>query len=453
MQWETQNLTDRYGKYARIEKHEIPVVDVKMSTDSTLLQALLSTHRYVYVENDAGNLYGIISRNDYRDKFHSNNHINTHYCFVKDDSNISETAALLTKEKHVNEFPVLSDDGQLLYVLRKKKNIILTFDFDWTLCYTEDINNFFSKYSHIYYISLTTKISNLIDRISSSFDIDRIDDLSICQEDDLVICEGYLGNNKCSWCSIDEIYLTILSVSAVRRLSANGIKYYFFQCPEHHKLRPENRVYLTTNINTWSKEDLAPIYEDDVKDMQYLLNRDNKNISFGEINGRYLPLDATSETYNVRNNERVTVAQPQNYRHTIWVIGTCIVRGFSVCDENTIPSILQSKLNDNGYKDYIVRNLGTGGDLNLYSDIRDFVNILRTDVSEGDLVLHLGHNCWELMNSKVNFDEYYELSWLFNRKHNRRCFLNGCAHLTPYANRKATDYIYEIIQKELIKSY
>ena len=112
----------------------------------------------------------------------------------------------------------------------------------------------------------------------------------------------------------------------------------------------------------------------------------------------------------------------------------------------TIPSILQEKLIKNSYK-YIVRNLGTGGGLNIYSDIRDFVNILKSDLKAGDVVLHLGYNCWE--KSKAEFENYFELSELFNRKHSQRCFLNDAPHLTPYSNRVVTDYIFENIKDKL----
>ena len=48
--------------------------------------------------------------------------------------------------------------------------------------------------------------------------------------------------------------------------------------------------------------------------------------------------------------------------------------------------------------------MGTGGGLNIYSDIRDFVNILKSDLKAGDVVLHLGYNCWE--KSKAEFENY-----------------------------------------------
>lgn len=40
----------------------------------------------------------------------------------------------------------------------------------------------------------------------------------------------------------------------------------------------------------------------------------------------------------------MTFYQPDSYDHTIFVIGTCIARGFGVSDRMTIPSILQEKL-------------------------------------------------------------------------------------------------------------
>lgn len=183
--------------------------------------------------------------------------------------------------------------------------------------------------------------------------------------------------------------------------------------------------------------------------MEYWTSGVYAKVSFCESNGRYLPVNVSSGTYNVVDNQRLTIGQPDHYDHTIYVIGTCIARGYGVSDEWTIPSILQKKLSHEGYDKYIVRNFGTRGGLNAYSDIRDFVNISRIDIRAGDIVIHLGYNCWELEKSKVEFEEYYELSWLFNRKYERRCFINAAPHLTAYANEVVAEYIYGNIKKEL----
>lgn len=50
----------------------------------------------------------------------------------------------------------------------------------------------------------------------------------------------------------------------------------------------------------------------------------------------------------------------------------------------------------------------------------------------------------------MNFDNYYELSWIFNRRHKMRCFINASSHLTPYANEVVCEYIFDEILKKNI---
>ena len=452
MNLDIQNQTTQqnlYDKYEIIHRNKVPIINSISSTNVSILECLLSDYQYIYVEDNNLCLEGIISRSDYLDKFEFNNHINSNFLYIQDNQDVLFAADKLITENNIKEIPVINTSKNLLYIIRKRENIILNFDFDWSLCDSILIKQFFSKYNNIFYLTTTNKINGLIDNTSDYLKITKINDFSVCQDNDLLICSKYIGTKKVTTYTINYIYLTLLSMSAVNRLSLKGAKYFFFQSPINKKLRKENKIYLTRNTDVWTNEDLTLVYGDDTKSMAYWLQHDNKKIDFGEFNGRYLLLDTQSETYNVKDNQRVTCYQPQHYTHTIWVIGTCIVRGYGTSDEMTIPSILQYKLNTEGYGHYIVRNLGTGGGLNNYADIRDFVNILRSDVKEGDIIIHIGYNCWELKDSKLNFDEYYELSWLYNRKHTQRCFLNGAPHLTPYANKIASEYIYSNIIKDL----
>ena len=440
---------DKNDQVEIINRRELPIINLNTSFDIKLLEKLLSSCRYVYVESDDKSLIGIIGRDDLRYKYGQEDHINRNFIFLNEDINTISEAHKLIGEKKSREVPVLNSSNQLLYAIGKRKNIINRFDFDWSLCDVDYVKDFFSKYENVYYFTYTNKIKGLVNKVFDFQEIKRIEDEVECRNKDLIICDSLFDNKGFTRHSINQIYLTILSRSIVRSLLLKRVKYYYFQSPIDYKIRKENKIYLNKKIDNWTEEDLKPIYLDDEKDMEHWLLQDYKNIKFGEIDGRYLPLDAKSKTYNVRNNQRVTFYQPQYYKNTIWVIGTCIVRGFGVSDEMTIPSILQNKLNCSGYNQYIVRNLGTGGGLIDYSDIRDFVNIARTSVSKGDIVIHIGYNCWEMEGTKMDFEEYYELSWLFNRKHLQRCFFNDAPHLTPYANRVVVDYIFKNIEKDL----
>lgn len=436
------------AQFDRIERNEIASININESSNDALLKKLFCYSRYIYVEN-ATRLVGIISVGDFRSKFAMGNHVNTTFHSIPDGNNVIDAASEIYDTMGIKEIPVVNAKTELLYVLKKKENIINSFDFDWSLCDVQCIQDFFKDADNIYYFFEDNKIRGLRIFSASFLRIEKIDNINVCNVGDILIHNGYSEFDIRSF-HIDEIYLSILSRSAVKRLASKGIQYYFFQTPVAWKLRKENKIFYKGKLSSQMNEkDLSPMYQDDVRGMRYWLSGDYNQVEFCESEGRYLPTNISSETYNVSDNQRLTVCQPKSYEHTIYVVGTCIVRGYGVSDELTIPSILQKILINENQSKYIIRNLGTGGGLNLYSDIRDFINILRTNLAKDDMVIHLGYNCWELAKSKVEFDDYYELSWLFNKRHEKRCFLNGSAHLTAYANRIIAEYIFNNICSDL----
>lgn len=163
--------------------------------------------------------------------------------------------------------------------------------------------------------------------------------------------------------------------------------------------------------------------------------------------------NCTSETYNVKDNHRIVIGNPRSWEKTIYIFGTCIVRGYAAEDKHTIPSLLQGILHDNGIKDIRIVNFGGGGGLDNYSDIRDFMNILSTDMKKNDIVIHIGYNVWDVHDRFIKylqFEKKYELSQLFNKDHEYRCFIDIPVHLTPYANTVVAEYIWEQLKHDVI---
>jgi hypothetical protein len=146
---------------------------------------------------------------------------------------------------------------------------------------------------------------------------------------------------------------------------------------------------------------------------------------------------------------RYTPNTPEVFDRTIWIFGPCIVGGYGVYDAKTIPSILQKLLANNKIENVRVVNFGGCG-LNDFSDIKDFINMLLTDINKNDIIIHMGHDVWGKPLSKVRFEHYHELSWLLNRRHAQRIFVNLYLHLTPYGNEVIAKYIFDVLIGERI---
>lgn len=441
------------AKFENIEISKIAYICYEDAFDLERLISLFCEHTYIYVYDSNDRLYSIITIGDFKKYSRASEYMNRNFLYVTEGDNLNRDIDRIVQEKNIKEIPVLNIEGKLLYIKRKIKNIIYSFNFDWTLCSNKIINQFFNGYKRICYFNKSEKVKGLQKLISSStIKMEQINSINDCKPEDVFIIHNEYLSGGIKAYNINEIYLNILSKTVVQNLLMHEVNYFFFQTPLDNKFKQENRIYYQQDLESLSADtaELINCFGDCTEDIKYITQHGYSKIDFCEVGGRYLLKDAHSDTYNVHNNQRVTLNQPIEYRHTIYVFGTCIARGYGVSDGSTISSLLQMQLNRNGFTKYRVVNYGTGGGLNTYSDIRDFVNICKTDIKEKDIVIHLGYNCWELDESNVKFDNYYELSELFNQKHEKRCFIDAAPHLTPYANGIVSEYIFSKIKNNLL---
>lgn len=64
--------------------------------------------------------------------------------------------------------------------------------------------------------------------------------------------------------------------------------------------------------------------------------------------------DTETELIRIKNGERLTVNQPEQYSRCIYLYGPCVVTGYYVSDQYTISSWLQSELNQTGFSFKVV---------------------------------------------------------------------------------------------------
>lgn len=283
MDKENNLLIDCYKYYDIVERNKISIITYDQIMHAELIMTLLCDCSYVYVETENHHLEGIISRGDFKNLFTVGKHLKTTFISLCLEADIEQLADKIYREKYIREIPVLNNEGELLYVIRRKKHIMCSFDFDWKLCEDLYIQNFFASAQNIYYLTDSQKIRGLKDKAFPFLEIKKIDNISKVTENDILICDWKDINNRIKSYSIDEVYLTTIAMSAMKYFLSKGIQYYFFQSPIDKKLRKEHMIYLKTEEDAWKEKDLLPFYKNYVKEMEYWLSKDYKNVNYTEI--------------------------------------------------------------------------------------------------------------------------------------------------------------------------
>ncbi len=133
---------------------------------------------------------------------------------------------------------------------------------------------------------------------------------------------------------------------------------------------------------------------------------------------RKILLDFESEHQHIINGRRLTLGNPLQYHNNIYIHGACTWRGTGVEDKDTIPSILQSHINELMPNQYRVLNSAIGRGSTIYDDIQF---IREQQYIPGDIVIIGSHGLiWDLDSEFFRSIgiEYVETSSLFHRPHN-----------------------------------
>jgi lysophospholipase L1-like esterase len=97
----------------------------------------------------------------------------------------------------------------------------------------------------------------------------------------------------------------------------------------------------------------------------------------------YISTDFDSEMFNVSGGFRETTSQPEDFQAEIFIFGGSTVFSIETPDAYTIPSFLQSMLNEAGMGHYRVVSRGIPGG---YSE-EELAALLETDIQPGDIVI------------------------------------------------------------------
>lgn len=181
-------------------------------------------------------------------------------------------------------------------------------------------------------------------------------------------------------------------ISFLKELQSRGVFVLTFDIVENNdhflstlcrRIGKRNREYgVDSNL---LPEELKEIFFDELYSEAYRSQTFPLPMSFHARSGIPYWSDTETEFLHVRNGERLTADQPEEYARCIYFYGPCVVTGIYVPDRYTIPSLLQSELNQAGLSCKVVNRGFLGERWRLSADRVQASSFRRGDV----VVMHL----------------------------------------------------------------
>ena len=236
----------------------------------------------------------------------------------------------------------------------------------------------------------------------------------------------------------------------VNTFENEGISFFFFQTPvaerikslsDKQKKRVSEWTFDFNHISDLDLKRIKEIYSNDVN-IDYLRQVYDGARVYSLDGVKYLA-DFTSRYVNIVNGKRVTVDQPEDYNRNIYVFGQCTARGTGVEDKDTIPSVIQSCINEANLR-VRVENDAVGCGSDLYDDMK---HMQATEYISGDIVV-LCSNLEivpEWYFEKCGMSKYcFDTSKLFERADNYdEWFTDSTFHTNRVGNKIIGEYIYK----------
>lgn len=472
-----------------IEKEKLFIIDEsKINADESSVYNLIANHFFnndsnVYIINNDKLKFVVSYENFFNNKFDLQRMFIKDFVFINEDDN-DQIIEQKFKNTNFNYLPVIDNNNHLLYELKLNKNSdeLRITKSRWDILYKDNdkVAIVLNKYTfkEIYVMgTLKSKLYNYI-IINTNFKCFKLDSnrnnfISTIKKDNVLIIDTdninldykkwiydiqkYNTNISCGkFMSIKELcdYSELINFKNLYNNSNFNCCIFEFQTPETLKKLSFNeklRISFDKHYRYYySNLDDSEIY----KIVKKVLGKDftpefikSRNEMTGSVlkNGVCYLADSNNEYCKVVNGLRYTANKNGFYKNKINVFGACIVYGAVVNDEDTIPSLLQKKINNYKYN-YEVNNYGARA-IDFYENIRtaDSLNIYKNDVfifvvspDERKELEKIGINgiykFSDVLNSKTTFHDY---------------FMGEPVHCNSKANKVITEYIFDNIKNML----
>ena len=473
----------------KIEKEKLFIIDEsKINADESYVYNLIVNHFFnndsnIYVTNNKKLKFFVTYESFLNNKFDLQKMFIKDFVFINKDDN-NQIIEQKFKNTNFNYLPVLDNDNNLLYELKLNKNsdeLWITKN-RWNILYKDNNNVAMTlnkyKFKEIYVMgNLKSLLYNYI-IINTGFkcfklDSNRNDFISIINKNDtLIIDTDNINLDYKKWIYDLQKYNTNISYGkfiSIKELCdyselINFKKFYNnpnFNCYIFEFQTPETLNNLSFNEKLrisfdkhyryyYSNLDNPEIYKIVKKVLGKNFTADfitSRSEMTGSIlkNGVCYLADSNNEYCKVINGLRYTENKNGFYKNKINIFGACIVYGAVVNDENTIPSLLQKKLNNYKYS-YEVNNYGARA-IDFYENIRTANSL---SIHKNDMFIFVVSPDERKELEKIGINKIYNFSDAINSKTSfHDYFMGEPVHCNAKANEIITKYIFDNIKSVL----
>ena len=269
-----------------------------------------------------------------------------------------------------------------------------------------------------------------------------------CLNIDLQINQEVLhyGNSYPFLCDMDIVNEIKKCEEYLINLIHSGIKVYLLRIPYYDELAEKS---LEENYR--HDEKISGYTCSNIEQMKKVYGAEYDLFRAGQIgritqsfNGEYSLLNDIHTIHtNVIAGVRVTYWQPEDYDGNVFMLGPCTIGAAFSSDKNTIPSVLQQKLNCDGIK-LKVNNYGIVGGVRKY-----LTKLKQLKLCNGDYVMIADIFPKEFLDDMSSNINKIDLLPIYDARPKNIFFEEPC-HMAASGNRYIGEKLYEIIHWDAI---
>lgn len=455
---------------ARRELNEVIMINERNFNVKYIISQVKSDTNIIYVIDNQNFLLGIVTIGDLR-KILSGEipyEINKKFNFIEYNSfKNAESPEEFFKNERDLEIPVLSE-GKLVFELyrkdKKRRSSVVDFERIKTSIFKLRLLEMLGSKIHIKELNERTlgiyrllELNKDIEILVSSNKIDIIKPKKYGNQ----ICDTVIYDTTVKFeftefgtrhIDIEQIYCNFLSQSIFNYMSKNDVTYLYFETPKYYKISNNQKENLRSgSFDEFAnnESELESVYGDN-QNKEYWTSKEYEKVSLIRQNECLRLTDFNGTHYKVINGIRETTNSPKHYKNTIYVYGSCIARGFGVSNNSTIESYLQNLVNTYYKNQYRLVNQGIGGKVD---DIEDFTKMMFQEYKKGDIVIHIGGNSWNDMETDERPLVYTCSEALNNFDSSIPIFIDKVVHLNHNGNKCVAEFIFRKLESNKILQF
>lgn len=416
----------------------------ELSNLGLIVQLFDKGYQAIAVIDDNGNLIGEIERNEFKNFFPMRQYKISDDIWIQYSSDVAEMKKKLSRflqGKACDEAFVVSNNKVVKVGVKGvcsgvtgRKDIRKIQPIYWELISDEVAKEFFNGRTRILISSTNGSLDGFFERFNDMITITVFDEKLLPEyfngRFDLLVFSGDIWRvGPIPRYPADELFTALLIETIMRYLTRRNVKFYWLDFSVNREAADIRYRIIpgvkALNTHSWSDE-IGGKWGDTFS---------YKDVHYGE-------------EFNIFCGRRRTLNIPNEYKHSIFILGYCPAPSLWSDDSETIASYLQGKINIDYPSCYRVVNCG--GESAVFSTVNDLYKLMDMYISEGDIILYMSANrAWDRIGLPEPQEYHHVNVHSFFKNRGRAYFIDrSWGHVTAEGNKVFAEYIYT-----LIKSY